>query len=178
MSRIPFLAAVCAACAALSACAGITVKADVNTALIGQVHCGSYAWAGGFHGNSPLRSTVANPVNEARLREAIASHLGGNVLEKGAPADCLVGYGIGAHQVIEGYYPNYGWGWGPYGGAYWGGPYVYTQGVIAVDVYDARSRQPLWHAWADQSLSDVSGEEAAKRIDAAVAAIFAKGASG
>ena len=75
MSRIPFLAAVCAACAALSACAGITVKADVNTALIGQVHCGSYAWAGGVHGNSPLRSTVANPVNEARLREAIASHL-------------------------------------------------------------------------------------------------------
>ena len=44
--------------------------------------------------------------------------------------------------------------------------------------YDARSRQPLWHASADQSLSDVSGEEAAKRIDAAVAAIFAKGSSG
>ncbi|HEX4389586.1 MAG TPA: DUF4136 domain-containing protein [Steroidobacteraceae bacterium] len=178
MSKTTILAAAIAACAVLSACAGITVKADVNTALIGQVHCGSYAWAGGFHGNSALRSTVANPVNEARLREAIASHLGGNVLNTGAAADCLVGYGIGAHQVMSGYYPYYGWGYGPYWGAYGGGPYVYTQGVIAVDVYDARSRQPLWHAWADESLSGVSGEEAAKRIDAAVAAIFAKGSSG
>ena len=60
--------------------------------------------------------------------------------------------------------------WGP---GYWG-PYVYREGVIAIDVYDAKSRQPLWHASVDQSLYGVSGPEAQKRIDAAVAAIFAK----
>jgi len=179
MSKHFLLAALLAACCAtLGACTGIPVKADVNTALVSQVHCGSYAWAGAFKGNSPLRGTVANPVNEARLRQAIAAHLGGYVLSAGTPADCLVGYGIGANQVVEGYYPYYGWGYGPYWGGYWGGPYVYTAGVIAVDVYDARSRQPLWHAAADQSLAGVSGEEAARRIDAAVAAIFAKGSSG
>ena len=180
MSKRPLLVTATAlACASLSACAGgIPVKADVNTALISHVTCNSYAWAGAFHGNSPLRSTVANPVNEQILRQAIAAHLGGNVLKAGTPADCLVGYGIGSNQVVEGYTPYYGWGWGPYWGGYWGGPYVYTQGVIAVDVYDARSRQPLWHAAADQSLAGVNGAEAANRINAAVAAIFAKGASG
>jgi hypothetical protein len=59
----------------LAACAPY-VRSDVNTALIGQVHCGSFAWAGAFRSSSPLRSTIANPVNEDRLRTAIASHLG------------------------------------------------------------------------------------------------------
>jgi hypothetical protein len=179
-TRSLLLAAIAAACVTLGGCAGsIPVKADVNEALISQVQCGSYAWAGSFRGSSPLRSTVANPVNEAVLRQAIAAHLGNNVRPVGSPADCLVGYGIGAHQVVQGgYYPYYGWGYGPYWGGYWGGPYVYTDGTIAVDVYDARSRQPLWHAAADQSLAGVSGAEAANRINAAVAAIFAKGSSG
>ena len=53
----------------------LTVKSDVNGALVSSVHCGSYAWAGAFHGASPLRNTIANPLNEERLRGAIASHL-------------------------------------------------------------------------------------------------------
>ncbi len=32
-------------------------------------------WAGGFKGDSPLRSSIANPLNEARLRDAIAANL-------------------------------------------------------------------------------------------------------
>jgi hypothetical protein len=47
-----------------------------------------------------------------------------------------------------------------------------------VDLYDAKSRQPMWHASADQTLIDVSGPQAAKRIDDAVAAIFAKRPAG
>ena len=51
---------------------------------------------------------------------------------------------------------------------------MYTEGIIGVDLYDARTRQPLWHATVDQNLVGVSGPEAEKRIDAAVAALFAK----
>src|SRR3977135_4342549 len=83
-----------------------------------------------------------------------------------AGADCLVGYGIGSSTVVEDAYP-YGWGWG------WD-PYVYREGIIAVDLYDAKSRQPLWHASVEQSLYRLNGAEAEKRIDAAVAAIFTK----
>ena len=158
----------------LSAC-GPYVRSDVNTAAISHVHCGTFAWAGEFRSNSPLRSTIANPVNESRLRAAIASHLGGVIQPAPGNADCLVGYGIGGYYVVSGGYPyGYGWGWGyPYG---WGGPgpYVYPEGVIAVDLYDARTGQPLWHASTEQSLFRVTGPEAEKRIDAAVAAIFTK----
>ena len=163
----------------LSACAPY-VRSDVNAAAIGRVHCGTFAWAGEFRSNSPLRSTIANPVNESRLRTAIASHLGGVIQPAPGNADCLVGYGIGGYYVVGGAYPYpYGWAWSyPYGwgpGPYWGtGPYVYPEGVIAVDLYDARTGQPLWHASTEQSLFRVTGPEAEKRIDAAVAAIFTK----
>ncbi|HYL71768.1 MAG TPA: DUF4136 domain-containing protein [Candidatus Dormibacteraeota bacterium] len=181
MSQIPIRAAVLVPAVAglLAGCYSLTVRTDVNSALAGTVHCSSYAWAGSFRGNSTLRSTVANPINESRLRSAIAAHLGGGVQDDASKADCLVGYGIGSTQVIDGGwgYPYYGWG-GPWGPDYWGpgywGPYVYREGVIAIDVYEAKSRQPLWHASVDQSLYGVSGPEAQKRIDAAVAAIFAK----
>jgi hypothetical protein len=161
----------------LAACSSLYVKSDVNTALVGRVHCGSYAWAGSFSGNSPLRGTIASPLNESRLRAAIAAQLRVPVQPGPGYADCLIGYGIGAHNVVEGAWPYAGWGYpyGPYGWGWgWSGPYVYTEGIIGVDVYDARTRQPLWHATVDQSLVGVSGPEAEKRIDAAVVALFAK----
>lgn len=178
-------ATVVAVACAVTACTTLYVKSDVNTALIGTVHCTTFAWAGSFRGNSPLRNTIASPLNESRLRAAIAAHLKTGTIEA-APgnADCLVGYGIGATNVVEDPWPYYGWGYGwgypyggwgyPYGGWGWPGPYVYREGIIAVDLYDARSHQPLWHASVDQSLFGASGDEAAKRIEAAVAAIFTK----
>jgi len=87
----------------LTACAPY-VRSDVNHALIGQVRCGSFAWAGAFRSSSPLRSTIANPLNEERLRAAIASHLGGVVQPGPGTADCLVGYGIGSYYVVSGAY--------------------------------------------------------------------------
>lgn len=169
-----------AAALGLSACASLQVHSDVNSALISSVRCHTFAFAGSFHGNSPLRSTIANPVNEARLRNAIAAHLQatGAQLVSSSP-DCYVGYGIGAHRVVEGVYPaGWGWGWagwGPWGwyGA-WGAPYVYHEGIVSVDLYDARTRQAIWHATVNQSLFHVSGPEAEKRIQTAVDALFAR----
>lgn len=166
----------------VTACASLNVKSDVNRDLIGTVQCHTFAWAGSFKGNSPLRDTVANPLNETRLRTAIASHLSGGIQPDAKSADCLVGYGIGSHTQVDwggpygwGYpyawgYPAWGypgWGMGPY-------PYPYHEGVIAVDLYDAKSNRPLWHASVEQNLYGVDGVEAEKRIDAAVAAIFSK----
>jgi len=167
----------------LTSCSTLNVKSDVNTALAGNVRCNTFAWAGSFNGNSALRSTVANPLNESRLRGAIAAHLRTYIQEAPGAADCLVGYGIGSTYVVDplgpGPYYGYGWGpgWGPGWGGYgwgWPGPYVYREGIIAIDLWDARTRQPIWHASVNQDLYGVSGAEAQKRIDAAVAALFAK----
>jgi hypothetical protein len=160
-----------------SACAYIPVRTDANAALIHACH--SYDWAGSFRGNTSLRTTIANPLNESRLRAAIAARMQAmGVTQATGSADCLVGYGIGAQNVIAGG-PYWGGGWG-WGGGYWGGwggwydPGVFREGIIGVDIYDGKSREPMWHAHADQDLTGVQGPEAQKRIDAAVQAIFAK----
>ena len=132
-----------------------------------------------------MRNGIANPVNEARLRGSIQAQLasfGVQPAAAGAAPDCLVGYGIGAQTQIEGAYPvgwgwgfGYGRGWGWRAGYYgWDEPYVYHEGIIAVDVYDARSKQPMWHASVNQSLYGVVGAEAEQKIDKAVAVLFTK----
>jgi hypothetical protein len=169
------VAATAAACA-LASCASISVTSNVNSSLVHTVHCHTFAWAGSFHGG-PLAATLANPVNEARLRSAIQTHLQAvGVQPVTSGADCLVGYGIGLHHVLEGWDWAWGWGWGwGYGwGPWWGGPYVYPEAIIAVDLYDAHSDQPVWHAYAREDASDLKGDKAAQGIDAAVVAIFTK----
>jgi hypothetical protein len=167
----------------VAACTTVRVSSDVNSALVSSVHCHTFAWSGSFHPrpDSPLRSTVANPLNEARLRTAISANLASKGVQPATDsADCLVGYGIGSHNVVEGaYYPpgwgwgwGYGWGWGGYPG--WDWPYVYREGIIGVDLYDAKSRQPIWHAVANQSLTGLTGADAEKKINEAVAALFTK----
>ena len=71
MGRLTLFIPVTAAAAVLAGCTGIPVRTDQNSQLLASVHCQSVAWAGGFKGASPLRNTIANPLNEARLREAI-----------------------------------------------------------------------------------------------------------
>ncbi len=167
---------------ALSACTTLRVTSDVNTTVSTQ--CRSFAWAGSFRPKSGPLNQVVNPVNESRLRSAIATNLGARGLtltDSMKDADCLVGYGIGVHDVVEGAYPygwgyGGGWGWrhGYAGAAWWDGPYVFEEGIIAVDLYDAKSHQPIWHASVNQNVTHLTGADAEAKINAAVAAIFTK----
>src|ERR1700744_3087692 len=102
----PFTCAVAVSVAlGLGACTTLHVTSDVNQPLASTVRCQSFDWAGSFHGNSDsLRSTIANPVNEARLRAAISANLGAvGVHQASEGADCLVGYGIGNRNVVDSY---------------------------------------------------------------------------
>jgi len=179
------LVAFSAAGVVAAGCTSLRVTSDVNQSLVGTVKCQTFDWAGSFRGNSDLRSTVANPVNEARLRTAIQSNLSAlGIHQVSENPQCLVGYGIGSRSVVDNWaYPGWGWGagWGGYrrgfvyGGAWgWDYPAVYQEGVIGVDLYDNSSKQAIWHASANQNLSDVTGDKADQKIKAAVAAIFTK----
>lgn len=195
MDKRTVLIPIAAAGLSLAGCTGIPVRTDQNTQLLATVHCQSVSWAGGFKGASPLRNGIANPLNEARLRDAIAANLqtAGIPLLEASPqqqpppagAQCLIGYGIGVERQVDTVYPDWGygygpgfwgagWGWGPGWAGAWGAPYVYHQSFITVDLYDAASRKPMWHASAEQSLSGLSGDAATQRIRAAVDAIFLK----
>jgi hypothetical protein len=184
MSRCTVLVSVAAASVALTGCTGIPVRTDQDSQLLATVHCQSFGWAGGFKGDSPLRTTIANPLNESRLRDAIAANLqtqGRTLVADSAPGpQCLIGYGIGMQRQVDTVYPA-GWAyggsaWGPRWGLGWGWgePYVYHQSFITLDLYDAASHKPVWHASAETSLTGLTGDAASKRIRAAVDAIFQK----
>jgi hypothetical protein len=169
--------------AALTGCA-LQVKSDVNRSAFHSGQCKTFAWAGTFRTDNPMRGTVANPVNESRLRAAIAAHMQTlGVQLATSNADCLVGYGIGSTIAVDwapygaGWGYGWGWGWGgpgPYGPWGWDAPYMYRQGMIGIDLYDAKSREALWHASVNQDLYGATGADAEKRIDAAVDALFTK----
>src|SRR5258708_23460806 len=63
-------------------------------------------------------SAFGNPLNEKRLREAIAANLGLRglpIAAEGAAADCTVGYAIGSRLAPDPAEPRVSWGLG------WGG---------------------------------------------------------
>jgi hypothetical protein len=168
----------------LGGCA-LQVRSDLNRTAYHAGQCHSFAFVGAFRTDNPMRGTIANPVNESRLRAAITAHMAsvGVQLVKDN-ADCLVGYGIGSSLVVDpgfpagpyGYGYGYGpgpWGWGgPWGPWGWDGPYVYRQGLIGIDLFDGKTREALWHASVDQNLTGATGAVAEQKIDAAVAALF------
>jgi hypothetical protein len=166
---------------ALSACTSLPVKTDVNPNMSVSI-CHTYAFANEHVANADQPAAYGNPLNAERLRVAIA----GNLAAKGiqpvdrAAAECIVGYALGSRQVFNDYYAGWaGWGgWGRRGGFYggwgWDGPYVNDETRIAVDVFDAKSRTPIWHASVSQTAYDMTGPNAEAKINAGTAAIFAK----
>jgi hypothetical protein len=168
---------------ALAACTGLAVRTDVNPAY-SVVNCHTYAFANEHVANADQPAAYANPLNADRLRSAIAANLAAKGIQPADhnAAECVVGYAMGSRQVFNDYYAGFGAGWGYgwgrrgglYGGWGWDGPMVQDETRIAVDVFDAKSRTPMWHASVSQSVSELAGPNAVDKINAATAAIFAK----
>jgi hypothetical protein len=174
------------ACSALglSACNTVAVRTDSARDMSASV-CHTYAFAMEHVANGEQPAAYANPLNAERLRASIQTNMTarGIQLVDRASADCVVGYAMGSRQVFDGYYGGYygaGWGfagrrgWGFRGGWAYDGPWVENETRISVDLFDAKSHKPIWHASASQNVYELSGPEAVQKIDLATAAIFAK----
>jgi Domain of unknown function (DUF4136) len=168
----------------LAACTTLQVTTDVNPNF-SVASCHSYTFAMVRVGGPD--AAFSNPLNADRLRVSIESGLAARGITKAsdpAAADCKVGYALGTRQVFSDYYAGWGvgWGYGGYGwgrrgwGGYWGydGPWVENETRIVIDVFDNRSKQPIWHGAVSQSISDLTGPNAEARIGAAAQAIIAK----
>jgi hypothetical protein len=169
---------------ALGACS-LPVRTDINPNL-SVTSCHSYAFADEHVANTDQPSAFGNPLNAERLRQSIEANMGARGIQKAADrksADCVVGYAMGTRQVFDDYYGSFGVGWG-WGGGWgqrgWGGgigydgPYVRDETRISVDLFDAKSRVPIWHASVSQSVAELTGPHAVERINAATTAIFTK----
>ena len=170
---------------ALGACS-LPVRTDINPNL-SVASCHTYAFADEHVANTDQPSAFGNPLNAERLRQAIEANMSARYIQKAADrksADCVVGFAMGTRQVFDDYYGNFGIGWGWGGGwgnrGWWGGglgydgPYVHDETRISVDLFDAKSRIPIWHASVSQSVAELTGPHAVERINAATTAIFTK----
>jgi hypothetical protein len=167
----------------ITACTTLPVTTDANPGM-SVSNCHTYAFAREHVANADQPAAYGNPLNAERLRTAIASNLAAKGIQPAdqATAECVVGYAMGSRQVFNDYYAGFGGGWGYgwgrrggfYGGWGWDGPYVRDETRIAVDLFDAKSRTPIWHASVSQNVSDLTGPNAEAKISAGTAAIFAK----
>ena len=173
---------------ALEACATLPVTTDINPNY-SVANCHTYAFARERVANADQPAAFANPLNADRLRAAIEANLAarGIVRVDPAAANCIIGYAIGTRQVFDDYYGwgvgygwGYGWGygrgygWGPGGPWGWDGPWVTNETRIVVDVFDAQSHKAMWHGAVSQTVSDLTGPNAAAKINTGTAAIFGK----
>src|SRR6202035_757495 len=167
----------------LAACSTLPVTTDTNPTM-SVSNCHTYAFAQEHVANADQPAAYGNPLNAERLRVAIEANLAAKGIQRvdRAAADCVVGYAMGSRQVFNDYYAGFGAGWGYgwgrrgglYGGWGWDGPYVRDETRIAVDVFDAKSRTPIWHASVSQNVSNLTGPNAEAKISQGTAAIFAK----
>jgi hypothetical protein len=116
-----------------------------------------------------------NPINYERIRSAIDGQMAakGYAVAAGG-ADIAVVFTVGSREKVRvtDMGPYYG-GWGGYyrgGYGYGGGTSVdqYTEGTLAIDVFDAKSKQAVWHGTATQRISD-SGADSALIQNAVIA---------
>ena len=108
-----------------------------------------------------------NPVMKLRVDEEVENAFiakGYQLIDDAEKADFTISYTIGNRDKIKlnsyptTYNAGFGWGRGYYGSRY-GSLYgthmstdthvqQYTEGKLAIDVYDVKSHQPAWHGWA------------------------------
>jgi Domain of unknown function (DUF4136) len=169
----------------LAACNTVSVKTDVAKDMSVST-CHTYVFAQEHLANADQPAAYGNPLNAQRLKVAVQSNLSAKGIQL-APnresADCVVGYALGSRQVFDDYYGGLygGWGFGGGfrrrgfgGGFYSDGPWVQNEVRIAVDLFDAKSHKPIWHASASQDTYELSGPNAEAKINLATAAIFNK----
>lgn len=130
-------------------------------------------------GSDPLVS----PLTQKKIADAIVDELarkGFSYTDDRGAADFIVAYTVGTRDRIEktSYPAAYqgAWGWHLYGQSYYDTEVVhrmYTEGTLGVDIFDGKSKQPVWHGWAMKTISNADRQDPTPSIDKAVTELFA-----
>jgi len=128
-------------------------------------------------------SEDVNPVMKLRLDDAVEDAFiakGYTLIADAEDADFAIAYTVGKRDKIKvntyptTYNTGFMWGRGYYGsrGYYGMGMSTatetrvvnYTEGKLAIDVYDVKSHQPAWHGWAVKRITSDDREEPEQMI--------------
>ena len=123
-----------------------------------------------------------SPLTQSYIVRAIATELenkGYVFADSPDGADFIVSYTVGTREKIDSrsypvMYHGY-WGWHLYGRLYAAQEVhhrSYTEGTLGIDIFDGKSKQPIWHGWARKTITDADRQEPSPVIKEAVAQIF------
>lgn len=158
----------------LAACAATpTVGTDFDRAVnFAPYH--RFGWLPRTH------PAARNPLNAKRIEAAIRSELeakGFEFSEDLAQADIAIDFTLSAQERTDiASYPvewRLGWHWGR---GYFGEALdvrQYREGTLAIDVFEARHHEPVWHGWAKKPLSEADLKDPGPGLRQAVAAVLA-----
>jgi len=148
----------------------------------------SFAWIS----KNPMKVgkgvNVANPLLEPRITSTLEKALvakGYQYVVEPKNADFVVSFTVGSREEIKvDSYPSMsaGYGMGHPGHWGWGSTYYgygtetqvrqYTEGMLAVDIFDVKERRPVWHGVATKRVNDSDRDNMDATIQAAVDAIL------
>lgn len=123
-----------------------------------------------------------DPLTHAKIRSAIRTELenkGYQFLDQRDRADFAVAYTIGTREeiYIESYPTPYSgpWGWHVRGSRYYVhdiSAHSYTRGTLSVDIFDGASKQPVWHGWAEKTVTVSDRQDPTTSINKGVAKLL------
>ena len=115
-----------------------------------------------------------NPIVKVRIDSAIERNMkakGYSLVANSEEADITISYTVGSRDKVkvDSFPVTYRGGFG------WGNPYYgshasigmgtettvrnYTEGKLAIDIYDVKTKQPAWHGWATQKITKSNTED-------------------
>jgi len=167
-----------AICIAMTGCQSIQTRSDWDhTADFSQYH--TFSWIS----KSPLisRAPEVSPLVEGRIQTAVRGELerkGFKFVEDPNKADFVVAFTVGARERLNVRTTPFASGWGR-GPNVWGAPYYrdidvrqYTEGRLAIDMFDVQRREPMWTGVATRSVTSSDQRRTEELINKAVAAIL------
>ena len=143
---------------ALSACASTPDVTSDTTPGANFANYKTFTWV------NPLPPAGMNPVAFERIRQGVEGQLIAKGYSKAEPGDLSVILTLGARDKTD------VTTWGRFGQQV--DIYTYTEGKLSVDVFDTKTKQPLWHGQATQTITPGKSDPAL--IDAAVNGVMAK----
>jgi hypothetical protein len=150
----------------------------------------TFAWVSEHPMKVGAVTRIPSPLLESQIMVTVETALGVKgyrLIADVDSADFALSFTIGSRDEIKvDSYPSMsaGYGgvgyprrWGSWGGAYYGyGTETtvrqYTEGMLAIDVFDVEDRRPVWHGVASKKISDSDRKDSGATVQAAVDAIL------
>lgn len=151
---------------------------------ISTAHYKTFAWL--KESKVLVASVDTNPVMQVRIDNAIEQAFiakGYQLITDAAQADFTISYTIGSRDKVKTeslpiiYRGGFGWGSRYYGGINIGNSNqvrTYTEGKLAIDVYDVKTHQPVWHGWAVKRIKQADQDNPGKVIKLEVDQVIAQ----